>query len=302
MLKVHSNNTKHITIANIYIPPRDSTSTHYKTIDTDIQHCTQHASDYHQLSSDHVPIITTLNIRHDYRLQQNRRTFINYKKADWTQFTKHTESAIAQTTIPTNIHTANIIFTNIILMADKHNIPKGKMHSNYRLLPEDIVCKITQRNNIRRANTCDPALKLLIEEITSDIQKHKQNIWKEHLDTYWDHIYNRHIIWKIIHGISNRAPTTTLNKSITVNNKIANTLKHIANCVTKQFTNTVKYATHKQTDPLTEQHRTYKDIISHFSGPRGTYIGSKFRIESHIKYRCLHINRIIILHRLIYVN
>ena len=34
MVNVHINNTKHITIANIYIPPRDSTSTHYKTADT----------------------------------------------------------------------------------------------------------------------------------------------------------------------------------------------------------------------------------------------------------------------------
>ena len=33
-----------------------------------------------------------------------------------------------------------------------------------------------------------------------------------------------------------------------------------------------------------------------------TYIGSKFRIESYTKHWCLHINRIIILHRLIYVN
>ena len=105
----------------------------------------------HALASDHLPIITTINIRHDYRLQQNRRSFINYKKADWTQFTEDTESAFAQTTIPTKIHTANRIFTSIILMADKQNIPKGKMHSNCRLLPEDIVCKITQRNNIRRA-------------------------------------------------------------------------------------------------------------------------------------------------------
>ena len=251
MIKVHINNTKHITIANIYIPPRDTTSTHYKTADMDIQHCIQYItniphsvltgdvnahstlwhsytddhrgqliadvisnSDHitlntntptrvpnttlqqtsspdittvsntlynrtswttqHALSSGHLPIITTINIRHDYRLQQNRRTFTNYKKADWTQFTEDTESAFAQTTIPTNIHTVNITFTNIILMADKHNIPKGKMHSNCRLLPEDIVCKITQRDNIRRANTCDPVLKLLNEEITSDIQKHKQ--------------------------------------------------------------------------------------------------------------------------------
>ena len=130
-------------------------------------------------------------------------------------------------------------------MADKHNIPNGKMHSNCRLLPEDIVCKITQRNNIRRANTCDPALKLLNEKITSDIQKHKQNIWKKHLDAHWDHRHNIHILWKTIHGLSNRAPPHTLNTSITFNNKIATTPKHIANCFTKQFTNTVKHATHK---------------------------------------------------------
>ena len=40
-----------------------------------------------------------------------------------------------------NLHTANRSFTNIILMADKHNLKNGKMHSNCRLLPEDIVCK-----------------------------------------------------------------------------------------------------------------------------------------------------------------
>ena len=119
------------------------------------------------------------------------------------------------------------------------------MHSNCRLLPEDIVCKITQRNNMRRANTCDPALKLLNEEITSAIQKHKQNIWKEHLDAHWDHRKNTHTLWKTIHGLSNRAPPHTLNTSITFNNKIATTPKHIANCFTKQFTNTVKHATHQ---------------------------------------------------------
>ena len=160
------NNTKHITNANIDIPPPDSTSTHYKTAGTDIQPCIQyvtniphsvltgdvnaHSTDtdtddhrgqqliadvisnsdhitlntntpsrlpnttpqqtsspdittvsnplynrtswttQHALSSDHLPIITTINIRHDYILQQNRRTFTNYKKADRTQFTEAT--------------------------------------------------------------------------------------------------------------------------------------------------------------------------------------------------------------------
>ena len=82
-------------------------------------------STQHALSSDRFPIITIINIRHDNILQQNQRTFTNYRKADWTQFTKDTNSAFAQTTLPTSIHTANRIFPNIILMEDKHNIPKA---------------------------------------------------------------------------------------------------------------------------------------------------------------------------------
>ena len=149
----------------------------------------------HALSSDHLPISTTINIRHDYILQQNRRTF-TYKKEDWTQFTEDTEFAFAHTTIPTNIHTANIIFTNIIPKTDKHNIPNGKMHSHCRRLPDHIVCQITQINNIRRANTCDAALKLLNEEIISDIHTHKQDLWKEHLYAHWDQpLRNIRTVW-----------------------------------------------------------------------------------------------------------
>ena len=166
----------------------------------------------------------------------------------WAQFTENTESAFAET----NIHTDNIMFTNIILMADKHNIPKGKMHSNCMLLPDHIVCKITQSNNIRRANTCDPALKLLNEEITSDIQK--QNLWKEHLDA----------LWKTIHSLSNIALQLTLYTSITFNNKITTTPKHNANCFIKQFRNPVKHATHKAIKIImsniqtSSMHYTYK--------------------------------------------
>ena len=224
-------------------------TTVYNTLCNRTSWITQHA-----LSSDHLLIITTINIRQDYRIQQNRQTFINYKKADWTQFTEDTWSAFAQTTIPTNIHTDNIIYTNIILMAEKR-----KMHRNCRLLPKDIVCKITQRN-IRSTNTCDPVIKLLNEEITSDIQNHKENIWKEHVHAHWDHRHDTHIIWKTIHGLSNRAPPTTHNY-ITFNNKITYTTKHISNCFTKQSMNTIKNT--KQTDPLTGQRKTSKDTTLH---------------------------------------
>ena len=75
-------------------------------------------------------------------------------------------------------------------------------------------------------NKCVVVLKILNEEITSDIQKHKQNIWKEHLDAHWDHRHITHTLWKTIHGLSIRASPHTLNTFITFNNKIATTPKH----------------------------------------------------------------------------
>ena len=53
------------------------------------------------------------------------------------------------------------------------------MHSNCRFLPDHIVCKITQRNNIRRANTCGPALKLLNEEMLLATHSHDPCYWGE---------------------------------------------------------------------------------------------------------------------------
>ena len=113
-------------------------------------------------------------------------------------------------------------------MEDKHNIQKGKMQSNCRILPDHIVCKITPRNKIRRANTCDPVLKLSNEEVTSDIHKH--NLWNDYLDAHWDHMHNTDTLRHTINGLSSRAPPTTLNNSIIFNNKITTTRKHIANC------------------------------------------------------------------------
>ena len=129
------------------------------------------------------------------------------------------------------------------------------MHSNCRLLPENIVCKITQRNNIRRANTCDPALKLLNKEITTYKNTTKTYgrstctthtlFGRPYMVYPTEHHHNTHTLWKTIHGLSNRAPPHTLNTTITFHNKIATTPKHIANCFTKQSKNTVKHAKHK---------------------------------------------------------
>ena len=214
MDKVYINNTKHITIANIYIPPRDSTiqnrwhghttwhTAHHKHTTFSLhRRCerilhslalvhrwsqrTTNSRCHQQLRPHNTNTPTKFRTPHyNKHLHHDTTTVSNtqYNRTSWTtqhalslahlanistismttdynkidellQTTrKPTGHNFTQTTIHTNIHTANRIFTNIIMMAYKHNIPKGKMHSNCRLLHEDILCKITQRNNMKRAN------------------------------------------------------------------------------------------------------------------------------------------------------
>ena len=136
-------------------------------------------------------------------------------------------------------------------MADKHNIPKSNVHITCMPLLYNIVCTLSQRNNLRRAITCDPALKLLNEEITFHIQKHKQNIWKEHLDAHWHHRHNTHIrTWRTIHGLWNRAPPPTLNTSITFNKNITTYYELFHQAIYKHVTHKSNRSINKATQKI----------------------------------------------------
>ena len=125
------------------------------------------------------------------------------------------------------------------------------MHRNCRLLPDHIVCKITQRCNMRRVNTCDPTLKLLNEKITSDIYKSKQ--------TFESNIYMHTKITDTIHRFVGRPctvyPTEYLHSHFhNIKQQNNNQNQKYCNYFTQLFTNTVRHATYKQTYALSEQH------------------------------------------------
>ena len=44
LIKIHIGKTKDITVTNTYFPPRDTTSPHYNTVDTDITYCIRHVT------------------------------------------------------------------------------------------------------------------------------------------------------------------------------------------------------------------------------------------------------------------
>ena len=92
------------------------------------QYITQCTTGHHgQLNTHyHLPIITTIYIRHNYR-HDNKMGGLSptTKKLSGKQFTEDTNSV---STITTNVvHTANIRVTNFILMSENHNLPEDKI-------------------------------------------------------------------------------------------------------------------------------------------------------------------------------
>ena len=208
-----------------------------------------------ELSSDHLPILITFNSRSLIRQQPARRSFTNYHKANWEGFTAEIEEALADVEPPQNVHQANAILSNLILSADKHNIPKGKIHSRHKLLPQEIRTVIQHRNDIRRNNPKDQEIPQLNQLIDRQIQEHKTQLWKEHLEDDWDHRHNTHKLWKTIGALSNKKPTSNPNTSISFGNKTATNDKEKAASFNKQFANTIKHETNPNNRVIDRQTR-----------------------------------------------
>src|SRR6478609_1967018 len=192
------------------------------------------------LHSDHLPILITITITENFRLQQTPNTFTNYKKANWTGFKEEIEQALSNTPAPDNVHTSNKLLTNLILTADKHHIPKGQVKTRNSILPAPIRDLIKTRNNLRRTKPTDPNRKLLNNDITKRINDHKTNLWKDKLEQNWDHKQNTHTYWN---RLNNKKSPEQTNKNIYFNNKPARTPIQKATAFNKQFANTVKHAT-----------------------------------------------------------
>ena len=140
------------------------------------------------LGSDHLPILITYCTKVTIRQQTSRRSLAN-----WEEYTREIEQALENAQPPQDVHIGKII-----LSADKHNIPKGKMHHKSKLLIQGVRTLIQHRNQIRSQ------LPELNKRIDKQIQDNKVQLWREHLEDDWDHRHNTHKLWKTISALSNK--------------------------------------------------------------------------------------------------
>ena len=205
------------------------------------------------LSSDHLPIIININTKSNFRLAPSNKTFTNYKKANWNKFTEEIELSIQDAPAPNNVHSANKCLTNLILLADKHHIPKGRIKKLNQPLPNHIKDVLRDRNNLRSTNPTDSRIAPLNKEISKLIENHRADQWRDTLDKIGDHKKNSHTLWNTIHYLSGKKPPAQPNTVITFKDKPAITPQQKANAFNKQFVNTIKHAT-KNTNRKIDKH------------------------------------------------
>ena len=115
-------------------------------------------STLYKINSDHLPIMSIIEAKEIKKEKQEHRTFVNYKKANWNDFTQYIEEELEKNLSQTNVQTMNKELIKVIKEADRKYIPKGKINRKNEVLPTEIRNKIELRNDMRRNNSKDPNL------------------------------------------------------------------------------------------------------------------------------------------------
>jgi hypothetical protein len=104
------------------------------------------------LNSDHLPIIVSYLT--DDPPPRLRRSFTNFKLANWPGFIAESEDLISSLPPPTSCAKDVQKFTKILLSASKHNIPSGYRKDYIPGLPNAAKDLIRERDELRSIRPC----------------------------------------------------------------------------------------------------------------------------------------------------
>ena len=87
-----------------------------------------------------------------------KQTFINFKKANWQEFTIQTEAEFSKLVQPTDIYKGELCFRKIINKMSKYTIPKGRIKMIISEIPSSAMEKIKTCDNIRKNTPKSPKI------------------------------------------------------------------------------------------------------------------------------------------------
>ena len=223
------------------LPPNQTqqpTSQDIITASADFHDCTSWQT-IHSLTSDHLPLLTTLSIHHKVKTTHSHftKTITNYQKANWISFNNMLRISSADPTAQIFMRATKHLI-KAILDAQRLFIPKGNHNSsNHTHLPMHI-------RKLMHHSRSDPQIITLNNHINKQIHEHKTSTWKQHLDKI-DHKHNPHSLWGTTAKLSDKKPPIQQNRNIHFGTKTAIIDIDKAKAFNKQFSSVTPYSTNK---------------------------------------------------------
>ena len=183
------------------------------------------------LNSDHLPIHITI-CTESKLVKAPKRTFINFKKADWQNFSEYIEDNISSAPNTDDTHKREKFLRDLINTSAKIYIPSGRIPKVTHEIPQEAADRIEERDEIRHADPKDPRIPALNIDIKNIINNHKREKWLAHLESCEP---NTKKLWDTIKSL-NAPPKPPENQSISFNNIVYDNTQKIADKLNQQYT------------------------------------------------------------------
>ena len=194
------------------------------------------------LGSDHLPIVITCTTNIQAQPSE-KRTYINFKKANWPEFLVKTELEFSKLTPPNSVYKGEKAFRKIVNNISKKCIPSGRIKETIPNIPTEAALKMKTRDQIRTTDPHSPQIAELNLEIETLIKDHKQEKWRTLVGNI-ERKTDSGKLFKLIKNLNGQSQSKN-NSAIRFKGKyLLNPLK-IADSFNNQFSSAVRHTSSK---------------------------------------------------------
>ena len=186
------------------------------------------------LSSDHLPILISAPSGQSTD-PGPRRTFTNFKKANWEEFTRLTEEAIRRLPAPVSCSGGIKPLNDAITRAAKRSIPAGSRREYIPGLNPEAKDALARRDALRVSSPQDPDLPALQSEVSRLINEASREAWRQTVERC-DPRECTGRFWTLMRSLSGKRADTPKNQPISFGRQTFTRARDIAKGFCRLFT------------------------------------------------------------------
>ena len=164
------------------------------------------------LTSDHSPILITINSNLS-TIDRPRRTYINFKKADWARYAEACAKYLAKAGETRTVEQAEKTFREAVNKASGLFIPDGCIQHFQPILPASVKSLADEQDQRHGLNPTDEMLNDLSKQIQKLVVEDKQTKWQSAVDKC-DHRTGILHLWRLVKGLSGKELHNSPNKDV----------------------------------------------------------------------------------------